>query len=266
MKLVSLICGASLAALAAFSSASAQPLSGKAGPNFETAGPKDVRVYVTTALAVPLTDELLAEADKAIGKHIVLSWGSARGSIQESIIAGTGDFELAIVVPDVNENALAKGKVKPGFFNIAETPGGLQVAPVTANVDVSTPEALKKTFLGATAVRYSRTGAALLTTQKLLKDLDLVGNIKDNVPNDLKLTGDQYEMGIYPLSEIVFKKGVKNLGPVISQFQVPAIMQASIGVKSRDDAGAKAFVDFLRTNAHAKALLASDAFTITASK
>src|SRR5262245_8840909 len=102
MKLVSMICGATLALLAAQGPAAAQALYGEAGPNFETAKPTDIRVYITTAMKAVLTDDLMKQADKAVGKHVVISWGSARGSIQTSLLAGTGDFELAIVLPDVN--------------------------------------------------------------------------------------------------------------------------------------------------------------------
>jgi hypothetical protein len=36
---------------------------------------------------------LTAQADKVIGKHVVVSWGSARGSILYAILAGKGEFE-----------------------------------------------------------------------------------------------------------------------------------------------------------------------------
>ena len=51
---------------------------------------------------------------------------------------------------------------------------------------------------------------------------------------------------MYPLSEIIFKKGVRNLGPVTKQLQVPSIIQASLGANSRDDAGAKAFIKWMQ--------------------
>jgi molybdate transport system substrate-binding protein len=249
MKSVSLLGGACLALLAALAPATAQPLKGEAGPNFETAGPNDIRVYITTAIAQPLTPELMAKADKAIGKHVVLSWGSARGSIHDAMIAGKGDFEVAIVLPDVNQDALAKGKIKPTTYDVMETPGAFQVRG-NATVDVSTPDAIKKTLLGATSVVYSPTGAALLTTRKVLDTLQIADKIKDNSHNGgkgpVELTGNQYEIGIYPLSEIIFNKGVTNLGPVIPQLQGPAVIQASIGVNSRDDAGGKAFIAWLK--------------------
>jgi len=245
MKLTSLICGASLALLTV--PAFAQPLSGERGGNFETAKPGEIRVYITTAIKQPLTDELMMQADKAIGKHVVLSWGSARGSIHDAMIAGKGDFEVAIVLPDVNEDAFAKGKIKKETYDIMQTPGAFQIRG-NATVDVSTPDAIKKTLLGATSVTYSRTGAALLTTRKVLDTLQIADKIKDHSGGggEVPLTGDQYEIGIFPLSEIIFKKGVKNLGPVIKELQGPAIIQASIGVNSRDDEGAKAFIKWMQ--------------------
>lgn len=117
-------------------------------------------------------------------------------------------------------------------------------------IGCSPPEAIKKTLLGATSVVYGKTGAALLTTRKVLDTLQIADKIKDNSGKgqggEVALTGNQYEIGIYPLSEIIFKKGVKNLGPVIPQLQAPAVIQASIGVNSRDDAGAKAFIKWMQ--------------------
>jgi molybdate transport system substrate-binding protein len=249
MKFASWIGGACFALLAAQAPAAAQPLFGNDGPNFEKAGPTDIRVYITTAIAQPLTPELMAQADKALGKHVALSWGSARGSIHDAIVAGKGDFEVAIVLPEVNEDALAKGKIKPTTYDIMQTPGAFQIRG-NATVDVSTPEAVKKTLLGATSVVYGRTGAALLTTRKVLDTLQIADKIKDNTgkggAKEVELTGNQYEIGIFPLSEIIFKKGVRNLGPVIPQLQAPAVIQASIGVGSRDDAGAKAFIKWMQ--------------------
>jgi molybdate transport system substrate-binding protein len=251
MKVASLICGAGLILLMAQGPAGAQgPLYGEAGPNFEKAKPGDVRVYITKAMEQPLDKALMAQADKAIGKHVVFSWGSARGNILAAILAGKGEFELAIVLPDVNEQALAAGKIKPETYEIARTPIAFGVRGDASAVDLSTPDAVKKTLLAATSVKYSPTGAALLTVKKVLGDLQIADKIKDKskTMEEVALIGNQYEISIYPLSEAIPRKEAKTttIGPVIKEFQVPSIIQASIGANTRDEAGAKALIKFLQ--------------------
>jgi molybdate transport system substrate-binding protein len=224
-------------------------LYGDAGPNFEQAKPTDIRVYITKALEQPLDKALMAEADKAVGKHVVISWGSARGNILDAMLAGR-DFEVAIVLPDVNEKALAAGKIKPQTYEIARTPIAFGVRGDASTVDLSTPAAVKKTLLAATSVKYAPTGAALLTVKKVLGDLQIADKVKDNsrTAEDVPLSGSQYEIVIYPLSEAVPRQANKTvtLGPVIDAFQLPSIVEASIGANARDEAGAKALIKFLQ--------------------
>jgi len=260
MKLASLICGAGLILAMAGEPAGSQPLSGpppgpqalygEAGPNFEKAKPDEIRAYITKAMEQPLDAALMAQADKAVGKHVVISWGSARGNIREAILAGKGEFELAIVLPDVNEQLLAAGKIKPKTYEIASTPIAFGVRGDASAVDLSSPDAVKKTLLAATSVKYAPTGAALLTVKKVLSELQIADKIKDNskTMEEVALTGKQYEISIYPLSEAIPRKAFKivTIGPVIKEFQVPSIMQASIGVNTRDEVGAKALIKFLQ--------------------
>jgi molybdate transport system substrate-binding protein len=225
-------------------------LYGEAGPNFEQAKPDDIRVYITKAMEQPLDKTLMALADKAIGKHVVFSWGSARGNIRDAILAGNGEFELAVVLPDVNEQLLAAGKIKRETYEIARTPIAFGVRGDPSAVDLSTPAAVKKTLLAASSVKYSPTGAALLTVKKVLGDLQIADKIKDNskVMEDVALSGNQYEISIYPLSEAIPRKAnnTVTIGPVIKEFQVPSIVQASIGANTRDEASAKALIKFLQ--------------------
>lgn len=256
MKLASLICGAGLSVLMAQAPAGAQvpvgapALYGEAGPNFETAKADEIRVYSTKAMEQPLDAALRAQADKAIGKHVVFSWGSVRGNIREAILAGKGEFELAIVLPDVNEQLLAAGKIKSETYEIGRTPIAFGVRGDASTVDLSTPAAVKKTLLAATSVKYSPTGAALLTVRKILGDLQIADQIKDTstTMKQVALTGNQYEISIYPLSEAIPRKeaNTMTIGPVIKEFQVPSIIQASIGANTRDEAGAKALIKFLQ--------------------
>jgi len=81
---------------------------GNAGPKVADAKPGDIRVMVTAAIRVPL-DTVLAEAAKVVGHPLVVEYGSARGGLKDEILAGQA-FEVAILLPDVNEDIKAKDR------------------------------------------------------------------------------------------------------------------------------------------------------------
>ena len=188
------------------------------------------------------------QAEKAIGHHIVFEYGSARGNLKDEALASKGDFELAMLLPDVDETLLAAGAIKPGASEIARVPIAFGVRGDASAVDLSTPDAVKKTLLAATSVKYAPTGAALLTVKKVFADLQIGDKVKDNsaTRGEVALTGKQYEINIYPLSEIIPRKDLKNMGPVIKELQVPSIIEATLGSHSKDEASAKALIKFLQ--------------------
>lgn len=243
MKLTSLICGAGLALLMAQASAVAQGY----GPKVADAKPGDIRVYATASLMTPL-QAVAEQAKKAIGKNIVFEYGASKGNLQSEILAGNGDFEMAILVPDVDEKILAAGKVMPGTYPLARVLIGFGIRG-TATVDVSNAAAIKKTLLNATSVKYAPTGMGAGSIAKLFTGLDIGDKVKDSgkLREEVPLTGDQYEILVYPMSELLANKSVtKILGPIIDQFQAPGNIEATIGAHPNDLATAKALVKFLQ--------------------
>lgn len=218
------------------------------GPKVADAKPGDVRLIVTAAIREPL-DAVKDKLQVAVGKPVVVEYGSARGNLKDEILKGQG-FEVAILLPDVNQDLLAAGKIGPQAFEIARVPIALGLRG-DATIDVSTPEGIKKALLGAASVKYSPTGAALLTVKKIMGDLDLTGKVKDNsaIRGEVPLAAGEYEINIYPLSEIIPNKKLKNLGPVIPALQVPSILQAVISKNPNDAKAARAVIAFLQGHA-----------------
>ncbi len=229
-----------VAAIALHSAALAQ-----SGPTAAKANPGDVRAMVTAAIRGPM-DAVMAQAQAAVGKPLVVQYGSARGNLKNDILAGQ-DFEVALLLPDVDAQTLAAGKIVPGAYEIARVPIAFGLRGDAA-VDVSSPAAVKKTLLAAKAVRYSPTGAALMTVRKVLGDLRIADKISDvsAMRGTAVLNPGEYEINIYPLSEILPNKALKNLGPVTPSLQVPAIITATIGKNANDPAAARALIVFLQ--------------------
>ena len=66
------------------------------------------------------------------------------------------------------------------------------------------------------------------------------------MPNNVALGPGEYEINIYPLSEILANKNVRNAGPVIKEFQVPAHLVAAISTSTPDAKSAMALIKFLQ--------------------
>jgi ABC-type molybdate transport system substrate-binding protein len=210
------------------------------------AKPGDVRVIVTAAIRDPL-NAVLKRAEAAIGKPIVAEYGSARGNLKDEILNGQ-DFEIAILLPDVGDEIQAAGKIAPGRFEIARVPVAFGLRGEAPGLDVSSPAAVKTAMSNAKSVKYSPTGAALMTVRKILSTFDIADRIHDSstVRGEVPLAVGEYEINIYPLSEIIPNKRLKNLGAVIPQLQVPAIIEATVGKNAVDPNAALALIKFLQ--------------------
>jgi molybdate transport system substrate-binding protein len=217
-----------------------------AGPKVADAKPGDVRLIATAAIREPL-NAVLKQAEAIIAKPIVAEYGSARGNLKDQILKGQ-DFEIALLLPDVNDDIQAAGKIVPGRFEIARVPVALGLRGDVPSPDVSSSAAIKVAMLNAKSVKYSPTGAALMSVRKILSTLEIGDKIRDSsaTREEVPLAAGEYEINVYPLSEIISNKKLKNLGAVIAPLQVPAIIEATVGKNASDPKTALALITFLQ--------------------
>ena len=139
------------------------------------AKPNDVRILATAAIRVPL-DAVRAEAAKAIGRPLVIEYGSARGNLKDMIMAGAG-FEVAMLLPDVDEELLKARKIASQGVVIGKTDVAIGVRG-DGTPDLGTPDKIKSAMLKARSLRWSDTGAALFTVNKILDTLKIRDAVK----------------------------------------------------------------------------------------
>src|SRR5215510_14871799 len=180
-------------------------------PKVVDAKPGDVRVIATAAIRDPL-NAVLKQAEATIDKPIVAEYGSARGNLKDLILKGQ-DFEVAMLLPDVDDEIQAAGKIVHGMFEIARVPVALGLRCELSSPDVRSSAAIKVAMLNAKTVKYSPTGAALITVRKILSTFEIGDKIRDSstVREEVPLAAGEYEINIYPLSEIIPNKKLKNL-------------------------------------------------------
>ena len=218
------------------------------------AKPGDVRVLATAAIRIPL-DAVRAEASKAIGHRLVIEYGSARGNLKDAVMAGTA-FEVALLLPDVDEELLKSGKTTTRGVVIGTTDVAIGLRG-GGTPDLSTPDKIKTAMLGAKSLRWSDTGAALLTVNMILDSLNIRDAVKarhNMVPSPVPLGQGDYEINIYPLSEILANRSLRNAGPVAAELQVPVVITAAISANTPNAVAAKALVTFLQGAAIESAL------------
>jgi molybdate transport system substrate-binding protein len=221
------------------------------------AKPGDVRVLATGAIRGPL-EAIRAEASKAIGRPLVIEYGSARGNLKNAVMEGAG-FEVALLLPDVDEQLLKAGKITSHGVVVARTDVAIGLRG-DGRPDLGTPDKIKTAMLNARSLRWADTGAALFTVNKILDTLKIRDAVKARhniVPAPVPLGPGEYEINIYPLSEILANKSLRNTGPVIKALQVPAVVTATISANTPNAAAAKALVAFLQGPAIDPALKAN---------
>lgn len=218
------------------------------------AQPGDVRVLATGAIRIPL-EAVRAAASKAIGRPLVIQYGSARGNLKNAVMEGAG-FEVAMLLPDVDEQLLKAGKIASPGVVIAKTDVAIGLRG-DGTPDLSTPDKIKTAMLNAKSLRWADTGAALSTVNKILDTLKIreAASAKhDTTLASVPLEPGEYEINLYPLSEILPNKSLRNAGPVIPALQVPVIVTATVSAHTRNAAAAEALVTFLQGPAIESAL------------
>jgi molybdate transport system substrate-binding protein len=237
---------ASIAFALVLLTSSRTPVTAQAGraERIANAKPADVRVLATAAIRIPL-DAVRSEASKAIGHPLVIEYGSARGNLKDAIMGGSG-FEVALLLPDVDEQLLNAGKIASLGVVIAKTDVAIGLRG-NGPLDLSTPQKLKAAMLNARSVQWSDTGAALGTVNKILDTLKIreMVKTKHNL-TPVTLGPGEYELNVYPLSEILPNKTLRNTGPVIPELQVPVVVTATISADTANAAAATALLKFLQ--------------------
>jgi molybdate transport system substrate-binding protein len=219
---------------------------GARGERIADARPGDVRVLATAAIRIPL-EAVRAEASKAIGRPLVIEYGSARGNLKDAVMAGVA-FEVALLLPDVDEQLLNAGRVTSRGIVVGQTDIAIGLRG-DGTPDLSTPDTIRTAMLNAKSLRWADTGAALFTVDKILDTLkirDAVQARHNLAPAPVPLGPGEYEINIYPLSEILPNASLRNTGPVIPELQVPAVVTATMSAHTPNAAAARALVTFLQ--------------------
>ena len=198
-------------------------------------------------------NELAPPFERASGHKLVIHFDSTPNLIK---LATSGDsFDLGVVPIDVFKDAAAKARFVLPTINIARVGYGVAVRAGAPKPDVSTPDALKKTLLGAQSIAYLPTSAAGAYVTSVFERLG-IGEAMKAKTKPQTTTGQiaqavakgDAELGVF-LVNVLMAPGVELAGSFPAELQQELVFTAAIAADSKQADAAKAFIDYLTSPA-----------------
>jgi len=201
-------------------------------------------------------NELSPQFERASGHKLVIHFDSTPNLIKQA--TSDAPFDLAVVPVDVFKDAAAKARFAPGAtVDIARVGYGVIVRSGAPRPDVSTPDALKATLLGAQSIAFvpeSAAGAYVLSVFGRLGIADAmkVKTRPQTAPAQIApaVAKGEAELGVF-LVNVLIAPGVEMAGPFPAELQQELVFTAAVAAGSKDAEVAKAFITFLTTPAAA---------------
>jgi len=196
--------------------------------------------------------ELVPVFEREKGYAVDITYGAGpelakkiRGGIRADIFVGPEEFSGPLIA----EGHLVDGTRTP----FAHSSAAVAVKAGTPKPDISTPQKLKDALLAARAVCYSR-GASGIHFQQACERLGIADAVAAKLvtPRPGEMVGPvlvrgEADIGVQQPAELLPVAGIEILGPLPPELRQTIVYGASVFTGSTEDAGNRAFVDFMRS-------------------
>lgn len=170
-------------------------------------------------------------------------------------IAGGAAADVVILTREGIDELVRQGAVLPETrLELGRSGVGLAVKAGAARPKIGTFDELKQTLLAAESVGHSKQGASGLYFAGLLEKHGLANKLKKRVivekgPVAAGIAKGEIQLGAQLLCELAPVAGIDIIGPLPKEVQTYYSFSAAVMKKAKNPAGAKAFLDFMRTEA-----------------
>jgi len=211
----------------------------------------DVQLICPPSLR-PVVSELAPAFESASGHHLSVRW-EVMPTMKRQIDAGAV-FDVAILTPELMDDAVAKGKLDGSSrATIAKTGAGLAVRKGANKPDISTVDAFQRALLGAQSIGYTADGAA---GNAFLAMLDRLGVAAELKPRLKPLAGGsavtpvargEVEMTVTTIPGILEVPGAELVGPLPDALQSWVVYTAAASADAKEPQAGRALIAFLQT-------------------
>lgn len=185
---------------------------------------------------------LLSRVEQLTGLRVVTvttSIGSGDSSIPNRLKRGE-IADLVICDDGILQGFIGEGLVRAeGHARLARSSVGLAVRAGAPAPDIGTPEALRKTLLGAASIGYSASVSGRYVTTELFRRL----GIHDEVMPRCRFIGDgqrvgtfiangEVELGFQQISELLPIEGIAHITPLPDEFQRFTVYSAGVAASA----------------------------------
>jgi molybdate transport system substrate-binding protein len=203
----------------------------------------------------PSVEELVPQMEHLIGRKLSTQFNSSK-NIKAKIESGE-PFDVAILTSDIIDDLIKQGKIAAGTrAEIARTGMGVGVRAGAPKPDVSTPEALKRTLLGAKSITFNPSGASATHVHDIFDHLGIADTVKSKLMLDaepgrpqMNVADGKADIVITLIPEIKFFKGVELAGPVPAELQSYISFGAGVASNTKSADAAKALIKFITSPA-----------------
>jgi molybdate transport system substrate-binding protein len=212
---------------------------------------------ISTGGARAVMTSLVPEFERESGHKVHIQFGTP-GNIRDRLLQGEAAgvaVAIAAILPDL-ENA---GKIVHGTrMQLAASHVGIVVRAGAAQLDVSTPDAVKRAILMAKTIALSDPKAGTQLGATFIGAADRFGfgaDLRSRVKFILGPGSDvaeavakgEAELGVTLISEILPVTGAALAGELPSDIMPPTVIHAFLVSGAKDTETAKVFLDFLRS-------------------
>ena len=196
--------------------------------------------------------ELAPQFEHASRYKVVIHFDSTPNLIKRALSGAP--LDVAVVPVDVFKNAGATARFVPGpTTDIARVGYGVIVRAGAPKPDISTPNALKRTLLGAESIAFLPESAAGTYVLRVFERLGIAEAVKAKTRAQAApariaeaVAKGEAELGVF-LVNVLMAPGVELAGTLPPELQQDLVFTAAVSADSKEAEAAKNFISFLRS-------------------
>lgn len=217
----------------------------------------DIEVMSAAPFAAPYI-ELAVQFERATGHHVITR-ATATGLGEQSIpsrIARGESFDVLISGDGTIAALIADGKIAAGSRTaLARATIGMAVRYGAPRPTIGTIEELKRTLLRSTSIAYSAQASGEYLLTEVFPRLGIAAELDNRTirvedgPVGAVVARGEAEIGFQQISELIPVAGIEVVGPLPPALQRASLYTAGIATNARSPEAARAFVQFLASEA-----------------